>query len=139
MNYFLRGAFIAPVCTCVVFYVGVFVYQLANGKLGNDLSEWLLTGPVMVFGWGLIIAYPVMFLFGLPYVYWLRSRNKLLLKYVCAGAFFGGAVLSFLLISVLEGRMTLSIIAIFSALSLMTAFIFCKIEGINNELNERFK
>lgn len=58
----------------------------------------------MAFGWGLIVGYPAMFLFGLPYVYWLLLVNKLSIKYVCSGAIFFGALVSVIFTWIFEIR-----------------------------------
>lgn len=130
MRKFYRGALIAPFIAPFCFYIGIFVFQLANGRLGNDLSEWLITGPIMTFGWGLIIGYPSMFLFGLPYVYWLRYKNKLSIAYVCTGAIFLGASVGALFSWIIGSEIAFLTIIIFSCLSLITAYAFCRIESI---------
>ena len=130
---FRRGALIAPLSAPLCLYVGIFVFQLVKGRLGDDLSDWLVTGPIMALGWGLIVGYPSMFLLGLPYVNWLFKKDILSIEYVCGGALVLGIVVSILFALMLGGEPSFLLGGIFSCLSVITAYVFCKIEGIKKK------
>jgi len=132
MKRFYRGALFAPFSAPLCFYVGAFFFQFANGRLGDDLSDWFITGPIIVFGWGLLIGYPAMFLFGLPYVYWLLYKDMLSIKYVYSGAIFFGALVSIVFTWIIESEISFIVIIVFSCLSLVTAYTFCRIEEITS-------
>jgi len=130
MKQFIKGAAIAPIFAPICFYIGAFILQLVKGRLGSDLMEWLIYGPIMILGWGLIIGYPAMFLLGLPYVYYLQSRNILSLELVCAGAVLLGAFASIVLAYLIDFANSLLLVALSSAMSLVSAYAFCRIERI---------
>ncbi len=132
MRIFYRGALIAPFSAPLCFYIGSVVYLFAIGRLGNDLSEIFIEAPILIFGWGLIIGYPAMFLLGLPYVYWLYFKDKLSTKYVCGGAVFLGGVISIIFTVIIGIDLTFLLMMIFPFLSLITSYVFCRLEGITS-------
>ena len=125
-----KGALIAPFFAPLSLYIASFFIQLVRGKLGDDVMEWLVHGPIMILAWGGIIGYPVMLLLGLPYVYWLRSRDSLSIEFVCGGALVLGAVVNVIFVWISDFNISLLSITLFSSMALITAYAFCRIEGI---------
>jgi hypothetical protein len=62
----------------------------ASGLAGLQDAAY---AAILVFAFGLPISYAIMLVFGLPYVLWLRSRNRLSWAPVYTGATLLGAAL----------------------------------------------
>ena len=133
MRSIILGGLVAPFAAPVLFFLGLMLASVIHDGLAIGLQDWqagALAALVLI----LPVSYLATWLFGIPYIIWLRSRSRLTATYVCAGAIFFGVVsarvcqwigsadasrVSNLALGVLLG----------SGLALCVALAFCAIAG----------
>jgi hypothetical protein len=95
----------------------------------------------VIFFFGLPMSYVGMFIFGLPYILWLRSRNILTRPLVCLGSSLVG-VLVWAGYFLRSSQHTPSVIPTLIAgllIGLFVGLVFCRIAGLTNGSNRSLR
>ena len=126
------GGLIAPLTGPVLFSLGLFIWLGISAGL-SGLGDWygILFVPFIL---GLPPSYAATWLFGMPYVLWLRRIGRLSAMTVCIGAMLAGGVTYWLMEKIShEDRSTPTMLiglAAGSVFGLAAALVFCWITGL---------
>jgi len=137
MRSILLGGVIAPLAAPVAFFLGMSLISVFRDGPVAGLHDWQ-AGLLAVMVFVLPASYLATWVFGVPYIFWLRSRSRLTATHVCMGAVIFGIISAWVYQYI--GKVGplqvehLARSALFGAgLALCVAIAFCVVTGISSE------